>query len=156
MVDYLKIGLIEIAGIIFIWIFAKLVNWLISPKLGVIVYVLLVVLGFATVMIYTFKREANSVPELIISNVLLFIFIILFFSMAYSKSPISSDDYMLDGEGKKLDIYDSLYFSVVTLTTLGYGDIEPHGFFRAIASLQALLGYVFLGLLVANITRFTK
>ncbi len=42
----------------------------------------------------------------------------------------------------------SLYFSMVTFTTLGYGDFQPVPRMRLIASFEALIGYAFLGLLV--------
>ncbi len=41
-----------------------------------------------------------------------------------------------------------LYFSIVTLTTLGYGDVTPASDIRLIAAIQALLGYLNLGLIV--------
>ncbi|GAA5162230.1 hypothetical protein GCM10023321_47510 [Pseudonocardia eucalypti] len=45
---------------------------------------------------------------------------------------------------------DSLYFSLVTLATLGYGDIAPAaGWLRVLAPLQSLLG---LGLLTASVS----
>ncbi|PVZ06330.1 potassium channel family protein [Actinomycetospora cinnamomea] len=54
----------------------------------------------------------------------------------------------LDGLGTSL--LDSAYFSLVTLTTLGYGDISPaHGLLRLAAPLEALLG---LGLLTASVS----
>ena len=49
-----------------------------------------------------------------------------------------------------------IYFSVVTWTTLGYGDYAPVGYGRLFAAVQASLGYVFLGLVVgftANLLR---
>jgi len=46
------------------------------------------------------------------------------------------------------DLYDEIYFSVVTWTTLGYGDIEPSREVRMVAAGEALLGYIYLGLLV--------
>ncbi len=42
----------------------------------------------------------------------------------------------------------ALYFSTVTFTTLGYGDFQPHPDIRLLAALEALLGYVYLGLTV--------
>jgi hypothetical protein len=42
----------------------------------------------------------------------------------------------------------SLYFSVVTWTTLGYGDFTPPGAIRLVAAMQALLGYTFFGIIV--------
>ncbi|GAB5415752.1 MAG: hypothetical protein Cons2KO_33550 [Congregibacter sp.] len=40
---------------------------------------------------------------------------------------------------------DYLYFSIVTFTTLGYGDFTPTEEFRILAASQALFGYVYLG-----------
>ena len=48
----------------------------------------------------------------------------------------------------------SLYFSVVTFTTLGYGDISPVGdAARTIAGLEALLGQLLVALLVFVLSR---
>lgn len=44
----------------------------------------------------------------------------------------------------------ALYFSAVTFTTLGYGDFQPVPRLRLIAGFQALMGYLFLGLLVGS------
>ena len=44
------------------------------------------------------------------------------------------------------------YFSFVTLTTLGYGDIQPaHEVPRALAMIEALLGQLFLVILIARL-----
>ncbi|WP_424833346.1 ion channel [Ruegeria sp.] len=42
----------------------------------------------------------------------------------------------------------ALYFSVVTFTTLGYGDMQPSPSFRLYAGYQAVLGYMYLGMIV--------
>ena len=48
----------------------------------------------------------------------------------------------------------SLYFSVITFGTLGYGDIQPIGdLARALASVESLLGALLLALLVYVLTR---
>lgn len=44
---------------------------------------------------------------------------------------------------------DCLYFSIVTFTTLGYGDFQPAPELRLLAAGQAMMGYVFLGFIVA-------
>lgn len=44
--------------------------------------------------------------------------------------------------------FDTLYFSVVTFTTLGYGDIAPIGFSRFLASSEALIGSFTIALFV--------
>jgi hypothetical protein len=54
----------------------------------------------------------------------------------------------LDAPGSGL--HDSLYFSLVTLATLGYGDISPlSGWLRVVAPLESLLG---LGLLTGSVS----
>lgn len=45
--------------------------------------------------------------------------------------------------------FDALYFSIVTWTTLGYGDFQPVESLRLLAAFQALLGTLFIPLLVA-------
>jgi hypothetical protein len=46
---------------------------------------------------------------------------------------------------------DALYFSIVTWTTLGYGDLQPIESIKLLAALEALLGTLFIPLLLATI-----
>lgn len=46
---------------------------------------------------------------------------------------------------------DSLYFSIITSTTVGYGDLTPLGFSRAAAAMEAMLGFVILAIFVSKI-----
>jgi len=47
---------------------------------------------------------------------------------------------------------DAIYFSIVTWTTLGYGDFVPMPAFRLFAAIQAIYGYVSMGVLVGLIS----
>jgi len=47
----------------------------------------------------------------------------------------------------------ALYYSLVTFTTLGYGDMHPNGWLKALSALEALTGAVFMALIVAVIAR---
>ena len=47
---------------------------------------------------------------------------------------------------------DAVYFTIVTFTTLGYGDLQPVSDLRLLAAVQALLGYLFLGLSIVMLT----
>lgn len=52
------------------------------------------------------------------------------------------------------DIPESLYFSIVTFTTLGYGDIQPTGrWVRLGCALQAILGALSMGMFVGSLAR---
>ncbi len=46
------------------------------------------------------------------------------------------------------NFFDCLYFSVITQTTIGYGDILPISYGRVIASFQALYGTIYLAIFV--------
>lgn len=46
------------------------------------------------------------------------------------------------------DFFSAIYFSVVTFTTLGYGDIQPVGLSRLVATIEAFIGSFALALYV--------
>lgn len=51
--------------------------------------------------------------------------------------------------GENIELYFTcLYYSVVTFTTLGYGDITPYGFSRAVAAFEAFTGSFTIALFV--------
>lgn len=64
--------------------------------------------------------------------------------------------YGLDGMPPPLDRETAVYFSIVTWTTLGYGDLKPTETMRLTAATQALLGYIYLGLVVGVTMRLTS
>lgn len=49
------------------------------------------------------------------------------------------------------EFWPSLYFSVITFTTVGYGDFYPVGVGRALAGLEGLTGYLVLALLASTV-----
>lgn len=51
---------------------------------------------------------------------------------------------------------EALYFSVVTFTTLGYGDYSPSEALRPISAFQALLGFTFIPLFIAELIKFSQ
>lgn len=57
-------------------------------------------------------------------------------------SDIPSEFTMLQG----------IYFSIVTISSLGYGDLRPVGVSRALASLEVFLGLLFIGIMIAALT----
>jgi hypothetical protein len=50
-------------------------------------------------------------------------------------------------------LFNTQYYSVVTFTTLGYGDLSPNGFIKIFAACEAILGALTLGFLVAGLSR---
>lgn len=90
-------------------------------------------------------------PLRIIGFTLLTIFV---YAACYLVSGLSYAGQLLQLElskGLSTNFYyflDALYFSIVTFTTLGYGDITPQGFSRFLAATEALMGSFTLALFV--------
>jgi hypothetical protein len=56
------------------------------------------------------------------------------------------------GPGDHGRSWDAFYFSLVTLTTLGYGDISPNfGLARSVAPMEAVFGQLYMAALVARL-----
>lgn len=53
-----------------------------------------------------------------------------------------------------VDFATSLYFSIVTWTTLGYGDVTAAPPLRLLAGMEAAVGYVYFGLIVGLAANF--
>ena len=80
--------------------------------------------------------------------ILVILFIITTYTNIYYKfGPIDT----------KNNIINSIYFSVVTFTTLGYGDIKPHtNFMKMVCSSEAILGAILLGLIIAGFSNKSR
>lgn len=51
-----------------------------------------------------------------------------------------------------LGFLEGVFFSIVTVTSLGYGDIYPVGFSRVIAGVEVLFGLALMGIMIAKVT----
>lgn len=71
-----------------------------------------------------------------------------FFIGVTSAAGVIGFDRSQDLQANIAGFFNSLYFSVVTFTTLGYGDIAPVGASRFFAALEALMGSFTLALFV--------
>lgn len=76
-------------------------------------------------------------------NVLLFAGVYFSFGIEVGIDPNSNEPIISTGS-----YINSIYFSLVTWTTLGYGDFKPTESLRLIAAIQAFLGYIYMALLV--------
>lgn len=95
----------------------------------------------AIVIHYYLQARPNACVWVVAINAA--IAIVMFAKMYQSLGLISPDGRTVD------DFLSCLYFSLVTWTTLGYGDFQPSSSARAFAATEALLGYVVMSFVIA-------
>jgi hypothetical protein len=83
------------------------------------------------------------------------IFIILIFGVAYWSLSVFIPSHGIVGE-ESLDLsftgfLNGIYYSFVTATTTGYGDFFPLGFSRFFSALEAIVGYLILGVVISKL-----
>ena len=99
---------------------------------------------FITSLWNIFKRYREYRVGLQLSKMILAVYVTIFaFATLYQRGGI------LYGHDISFNPVDALYFSVVTWTTLGYGDFQPTEGLRLLAAFQALLGTFFIPMLIA-------
>ena len=119
--------------------------------------IIMICAGFITpfLLIYSAVR---SRPLMIGGALISFIFTMIILVMTYADIYASSG-LVIDMTARPEPIpittrQDAVYFSVVTWTTLGYGDLVPQGFCRILAASEALIGNIFLGSLIVLLFMF--
>jgi hypothetical protein len=115
--------------------------WILSTIMSFLLVILLM-------NIMWLARHANTPTEAITACVHLAICaagLISIYATAYKEFGL------IDGDTSVRNAKDFLYFSIVTWTTLGYGDIKPTIGSRLFAASEALFGYIFMGLYLAFI-----
>lgn len=63
-------------------------------------------------------------------------------------------DYI--GMSSKYELSEKIYFSIVTFSTLGYGDISPIGWVKYLAALQAISGPITVGFFIYGYGRYQQ
>ncbi|WP_174615975.1 potassium channel family protein [Virgibacillus ihumii] len=91
-------------------------------------------------------RESKFSAEIFYTLVIVYFTVIIGFGLIYFILSINRILLVENGELREVSIIasmiHSIYFSGVTLLTIGYGDITPIGIGRLIALIQALIGYI--------------
>ncbi len=84
----------------------------------------IVILGYSTGLMFWIKTKfsTNKIAHFIFSYVSTIFMIIFLFAGAYISN---SEDFIVEGEKKNINFEEALYFSTITVTTVGYGDIIP-------------------------------
>jgi len=109
-----------------------------------------------------FEEFFREVSRLLVPTVAFFTFyslIVIIFACVYRiiDSYTAGIHFNFNGVWHKLSFADSLYFSIITLSTVGYGDIEPvSNLVRAIVAVQIVLGVLLLLFGFSEIIRYAR
>ena len=80
------------------------------------------------------------------------LFVIVICAVAYYLSSFSGH-VLAEGAVRTIHFVEALYFSVITFSTVGYGDYLPLGWVRIFASIEALSGIILAPLFLVALTR---
>jgi len=84
--------------------------------------------------------------------------VILFASIFHILSQYTADaHFAVDGVPRALTFSESIYFSIVSMSTVGYGDIVPHSSLaRVLASIEIVCGFMLLLFGVSELLEYTR
>ncbi len=117
----------------------------------------LVLLTFTAAQLFaSLLREREVSTDTIVGGICVYLLLGLCFAISFmliaELAPTAfslAAELQWDAGDRKLDF---LYFSFVTLTTLGYGDIAPHGdLAQMLCVAEALIGQLYLAVFVARL-----
>ncbi|MDA0785990.1 MAG: ion channel [Proteobacteria bacterium] len=89
----------------------------------------------------------------------LYSFIVIMFAMIFRIMDRLAVDpvFLVDGARHAISFSDSLYFSLITMSTVGYGDITPAGeAVRVVAAIEVMLGILLFLFGFAEIMRYVR
>ena len=131
------------------------IGWLQITGMGFEAFLLIYMLLLVARDVFS-TTEVNA--DTLCGSVSVYLLIGIFFGMIYSIILVV-DPGAFDGIDSELTLDPTLgpnramlYYSVVTLTTLGYGDITPVSqYTRSLATLEVILGQIYLTVMVARL-----
>ena len=150
---YFSIGIgLAIAGVLLNAIAA---NW---PSQGVLYAAFTALIAFLLIAIWCTLKQVAITNEIsanrLVGAVSLYLLLGVLWAATYVLVEMASPGsfYGMSAEGRQSWNSDWLYFSFVTMTTLGYGDIGPvSAIARTLAYMQALVGQFYIAILVAGL-----
>ncbi|MFD2046435.1 potassium channel family protein [Ornithinibacillus salinisoli] len=139
----------------------KIIPWIL---IAVICYI---VIKCLTVFIngrkYSFgneMRQSSFSSEIFYTLLVTYIIVIIGFGLIYFILSFEGILLIENGEVREVSvlgsIIHSMYFSGVTMLTIGYGDVTPIGFGRLIALIEALIGYILPTAFVLRLVQNTR
>lgn len=137
---------------VLVWLARPLTMWLGQPSWSAMTLAVWTIIGlFAAAAALRFAMRASRVEgEHLYAALSAYLLAGIFFGLLYFViEQVSPGTFTLVG---RFSQNSAIYFSFVTLATLGYGDIAPHGdVARGIAIMEGIGGQLFLAVLVARL-----
>jgi hypothetical protein len=101
--------------------------------------------------IITEAKLLYKVSKLSLKTLLVFLALTLFgFSFLYLI--LDANNGLKSTVHENISFGDCLYYSIITFTTLGYGDFYPVGLSKVLSAIEVVLGVAFFGMLVSKLT----
>ncbi|WP_169865119.1 potassium channel family protein [Sutcliffiella halmapala] len=116
-----------------------------------LIFIFFIILAIFISFSHVFASESRSMPyvskETLILLLLIYLTLLIAFGLLYTVFHIEGIPVLVEnGEeisGGYFSVFThSVYFSAITILTVGYGDITPIGIGRVIAMTEALIGFV--------------
>ena len=73
---------------------------------------------------------------------------VLYYLLTQYGHGIGRDDTALENS----TVFTGIYFSIVTISSLGYGDMHPMGISKILACIEVLFGLAMIGIMIAKVT----
>ena len=135
-----------------VWLSRPLTDWLDQPALAVMTLAIWTLIGLlAAAAALRFAMRAGQVDaERLYSALSAYLLAGIYFGLLYwVLEQLNPDTFTVTGPFSQTS---AIYFSFVTLATLGYGDIAPRGdMARGLAIVEGVGGQLFLAVLVARL-----
>ncbi len=98
------------------------------------------------------QRALTFVKE-VIWHILFFVVVVIGFGFLYTRFTPTGHGI---GQNLKplsdITLFTGIYFSIITISSLGYGDMHPMGFSKALICVEVLLGLGVIGSMIAKVT----
>lgn len=128
-----------------------------SKHVGIAVASITLTLLLAAYHIRQLKYGERTILVYMLQMIIVLLVFNLSFAYVYLSTPASFGQ-LADSNGviQNLDGKTAIYFSLVSFTTLGFGDIYPLGDFRFLSVLQAFLGWITIAMLILGLNKYAE